>query len=106
MKFCPKCGTERTGRFCGGCGFAYDDMAEAPMPTPVVEQPIEPVAVEIFAQVEEPVSEPVEAQPEAAPAPQPNAGLIYGPGFSPSTHCANCGEPRQPNSSTCSLCGV
>lgn len=23
MKFCPRCGTPKTGSFCGGCGFAF-----------------------------------------------------------------------------------
>lgn len=85
MKFCPKCGTERTGRFCGGCGFAYEDIAETPLASPVVEQPSESFV---------------------NPAPQPLGGLIYGPGFSDSTHCTNCGEPRQPEANTCSLCGI
>lgn len=34
VAFCPKCGTERSGRFCGGCGFDFasldDPSADAP----------------------------------------------------------------------------
>ncbi len=37
MKFCPRCGTPKSGSFCGGCGFAFAaatlSQAQTPQPT-------------------------------------------------------------------------
>jgi hypothetical protein len=35
MKFCPKCGTSREGRFCIKCGFDFDSETQTGA-TPVV----------------------------------------------------------------------
>ena len=33
VRFCPQCGTRRTGyfRFCGRCGFDFDDLGIGPV---------------------------------------------------------------------------
>jgi micrococcal nuclease len=95
-RFCPTCGTKRTGffRFCASCGFDFDELgpkAPAPMPiapgqvalpqTPVWPKPVAwpPVTAETPATPETSAAPTPETQarpvpqtpPSAAPAPLP-----------------------------------
>jgi len=86
VRYCPQCGTRRTGyfRFCGRCGFDFDELrigpppeATAPSPTP---EPTTPMWPSPEATPQPPTPEPTTPiwpppvqwpPPDAAPPPPP-----------------------------------
>lgn len=127
MKFCPKCGAPKTGRFCGGCGFAFDAVLipEARVVAPVGEwrpDPINPAQQrfwdglawtnEVRLAPATPAGAPIaivvspdNATATSTPAaPVVETNLVYGEGYDASKNCPNCGEPHKPKATTCSLC--
>ena len=83
IKFCPQCGSQRTGPFCGGCGLHYLTLALNGEPAKARAQ-----------------SAPIEDE-DSLPSLPP--GLHYGEAFEPDTDCPNCGSPLA--GATCELCG-
>lgn len=73
MNFCPQCGTRRTGRFCGECGFSFPEVLESE--TDVADSIAEGKAPQILLS-----------------RPGLPAGFEYGEGYSEGSHCPNCGQ--------------
>lgn len=131
LKFCPKCGTPKSGRFCGGCGFAFDAVivpdarAMAQAPKILGEWRVDPINpsqerywdgnawtndVRIGARrLTSPnasfVTSKAETAVEAINSTLATAtNLLYGEDFSFSKNCSNCGEPRKVKATNCALC--
>ncbi len=132
MKFCPRCGTPKTGSFCGGCGFAFAATAHTQPPVQVgvvanglvatpAEWKVDPIIptqercwdglgwtnnVRPLASTATLIGVSIAQieQKPVAPKEEIQTVLLYGPGFDVKKNCHNCGEPRKQKATKCSLC--
>jgi predicted amidophosphoribosyltransferase len=111
MNFCPNCGIQRVpGRFCSGCGLEFN---EAPNSQPEIpdsapsgwyEDPVKTNQERYWDGVG--WTEDIRPSGSAKTYRETLTQLmLYGKGFTLSTHCYNCGEPAGKRSKSCSLCG-
>jgi len=109
MKYCPKCGTPREGKFCTACGHAFGDASTSNQANlqqgAWLADPSNPSLERYWngfswtAQTR-PVDDP--AAKKAAKADLLKR-LKYGTGFDKTLHCKNCGKPLR-RAKTCSDC--
>ena len=94
MKFCTECGSKLEGKvkFCSDCGTRVEAAGETVEATPRAA-----VKPESKVDSNQPIRAEVSSNVRVTP--------IYGIGFKPGVHCANCGS--KPNSSrNCQVCGA
>ena len=130
VRFCPNDGTPREARFCAKCGFNF----EGDLPTPVVQEVVEPPKPKISFEKVDRTGEPSGWYPDplnssrfrhwdgtqwgdefALTSPTPShakprskrvllEGLRYGPDYSEGESCYNCGNTLA-GAAQCPLCG-
>lgn len=122
MKFCPKCGTSRAANFCSKCGFSFLEveadlvMADKGWLSDPVIKGLERYwdGTAWTAKVRTNPEVPNNMPPALVPAGATKAtavklkkkstSLVYGEGYTETSHCMNCGQPRRKSDATCKLC--
>jgi predicted amidophosphoribosyltransferase len=108
MKFCPQCGRSREGKFCSGCGFAFEGGSTPQVAGAKGEwlpDPSDPKSERYWTgsswtDQTRPIESTNDKKLSAAALLKK---LSYGTGFDRSIHCRNCGKPLR-RSAKCSEC--